>query len=292
MSRTLLVGWFSFDGMGATAGDVLAADVAREWLTAAGREVDTAAAGPFAGDVDLDLVDPRHYDELVFVCGPFGNGPPITALLERFAHCRLVGLDLSMLQPLEEWNPFALLYERESDRGAHADLALAAEPAPVPVVGLIEVHPQSEYGAAGRHQQVHETLVATLQSLDAAVVEIDTRLDINRTGLRSAAAVESLIARCDYVVTTRLHGMVLALKHGVPAVVIDPIAGGAKVLRQAQVLGWPVVMTPEQLTGSSLAAAIAACSTSELRTTARRCATDARASLLKLREQLLADLGG
>ena len=35
----------------------------------------------------------------------------------------------------------------------------------------------------------------------------------------------------DAVVTTRLHGTVLAIKNGVPPVVIDPIAGGRKVLR-------------------------------------------------------------
>ena len=57
-----------------------------------------------------------------------------------------------------------------------------------------------------------------------AVVAIDTRLDANRTGLRTPAQVESLIARTDVVVTTRLHGLVLALKNGVPAVAIDTVA--------------------------------------------------------------------
>jgi exopolysaccharide biosynthesis predicted pyruvyltransferase EpsI len=65
-----------------------------------------------------------------------------------------------------------------------------------------------------------------------AVIAIDTRLDENRTGLRTAGEVESLIARMDVVLTTRLHGMVLALKNGVPAIAIDSVAGGAKVRRQ------------------------------------------------------------
>ena len=52
-----------------------------------------------------------------------------------------------------------------------------------------------------------------------------------RRELRTAEEVESLIARMDVVLTTRLHGLVLALKHGVPVVAIDPIAGGAKLRR-------------------------------------------------------------
>ena len=52
--------------------------------------------------------------------------------------------------------------------------------------------------------------------------------------------------------TTRLHGLVLALKNGVPAVAIDTVAGGAKVARQADALGWPV-LAADSLTASELA---------------------------------------
>ena len=44
------------------------------------------------------------------------------------------------------------------------------------------------------------------------------------------------------MVTTRLHGMVLSLRQGVPAVAIDAIPGGAKVTRQAAALGWPAAL--------------------------------------------------
>ena len=88
-----------------------------------------------------------EYDEVVFVCGPFGNGPPLDGLLERFRGIRLVGVNLTMLQPLEEWNPTALLVERDSSRATRPDLAfLSAQPA-VPVVGVILIDAQPEYGA-------------------------------------------------------------------------------------------------------------------------------------------------
>jgi polysaccharide pyruvyl transferase WcaK-like protein len=43
-----------------------------------------------------------------------------------------------------------------------------------------------------------------------------------------------VISRLDLVITMRMHGLVLALKHGVPALAVDPVAGGAKVTAQAQ----------------------------------------------------------
>ncbi len=45
----------------------------------------------------------------------------------------------------------------------------------------------------------------------------------------------------DIVVTTRLHGMVLALKNGVPAIAVDPIVGGAKITQQARAINWPIL---------------------------------------------------
>ena len=279
MTRSLIVGWFSFAGMGATAGDLMAAEVARRWLHETGRIVQVAALPCFPGDIDLAAVNPSDVDELVFVCGPFGNGWPITELLERFAHCRLVGLDVSLLQSLDEWNPFDVLFERESDRRLRPDLSLLADQPLVPLIGLVEVHPQSEYGDSGRHAQVGRLIRAALAATEGAVFLIDTALEANAGALRSAAEVESAIAKCDVVVTTRLHGMALALKHGVPAVVVDPIAGGAKVARQAAVLGWPHVILPEEVSVAVLTQSIAACLTEEARALARACAQLARARL-------------
>src|SRR5437870_2003591 len=156
--KTLVAGWFSFADMGATAGDLLCRDLACEWLTRAGRDYDVAHAPPFAGGVDWRVADPRGYAEVVFVCGPFGNGPPLVEFLERFRDCRLVGLNLSLLEPLEAWNPFDLLWERDSSARCHPDLALLAPGPRVPVAGLVLIHPQPEYGARDRHQVANDAL--------------------------------------------------------------------------------------------------------------------------------------
>jgi hypothetical protein len=277
--RALVAGWFSWPGYGATAGDLMAAEVAGRWLTEAGLPYDTALAPPFEGGVDWHAVEPARYTHLVFVCGPCGNGKPLTELLAAFAHCRRIGLDLSMLHRIEDWNPFHLLLERDSDRTDRPDLSLLSQQPKVPVVGLCLVHPQKEYGKRGRHAEVEQAVRELLTAREAAIVEIDTRLDQNRTGLRTPAEVESLIARMDLLVTTRLHGTVLALKNGVPAIAIDPIAGGAKVLRQAKVLGWPVVFTADNLEVAALEKAFDYCLTSAAREEARGCAARAAANL-------------
>lgn len=73
---------------------------------------------------------------------------------------------------------------------------------------------------------------------------LDTRLDPREwRNQATAAQLESVISRLDLVVTTRLHGLVLALKNGVPALAVDPVAGGAKVSAQAGAWDWPAVIT-------------------------------------------------
>lgn len=269
--RALLAGWFSFEEMGATAGDLMVCDVVSTWLDDWGVPFDVARAAPFNGGVRLDSADPADYTHFVFLCGPCGNGPPIAAVLERFAHCRRVGVDLSMLEPLETWNPFDLLLERDSNQATRPDLALLGKAAWPPIVGLVLVHPQAEYGSAARHSEVEHVIRSFLAGVEAAIVPIDTRLDCNATGLRSASEVESLIARTDIVVTTRLHGLVLALKNGVPAIAIDPIAGGAKVAAQARSLGWPAVLEAKGLDVGALAQLWEWCRTDQAGETVRAC---------------------
>lgn len=285
--RALLAGWFSFEQMGATAGDLYARDLVAEWLRGAGVAHDVAVAAPFSGGVDWQRIDPAAYSHVVFVCGPFGNGWPITEFLPRFAGCRLVGVNLTMLEPLEAWNPFDLLLERDSSRCARPDITFLSQQPAVPVVGVVLVHPQKEYGARALHGQANAAVQRLLDKREAAAVPIDTRLDENSAGLRTPREVESLIARMDVVVTTRLHGTVLALKNGVPVVAIDPIAGGAKIKRQAETVGWPYVFTADALTDEALAAAFDACLTADARRQAEACGRQARELLADLRASFL-----
>jgi hypothetical protein len=288
--RALVAGWFSFQGMGATAGDLIARDLLCAWLDEVAFPYDVALALPFPGGVDWQIIDPDRYTHVVFVCGPFGNGWPVYEFLARFAKSRLIGLNLSMIESLAKWNPFDALFARDSSESSLPDMTFLAKPRLVPVVGVVLVHTQIEY-QGGVHDAVHATINRVLSARDAAIVPIDTRLDVNATGLRSAAQVESLVARVDVVVTTRLHGLIFALKHGIPAVAVDPIMGGKKIRRQADTIGWRVVLAGDSLTDEDLRSALDYCLTDEARVEARRCRENALEKLRGLKANLLASLG-
>jgi len=289
MLRALVGGCFSFANGHATAGDLLACELVCDWLREAGMDFDVARA-PGLGDGGLDwaAADPAAYSHVVYVCGPFERGELETGFLLRFAGSRLVGIDLSMLAPLADWNPFDLLIERDSDRTANPDITFASTRPRVPVVGvcLVEDYPGAAVGEAN-------AAIGRLMAASAvARIDIDTRLDENRTGLRTAAEVESVLARMDAVVTTRLHGMALSLKNGVPVVAIDPQPGGAKVQRQAQVLDWPAALPVDAATDAALRAALDYCLSEGGRERASECGRRAARRVDELRTSFVAAFRG
>src|SRR5688572_13834412 len=242
--RVLIAGWFSFDDMGATAGDMIARDIVCQWLKDASINADVAdsAKFPYPGGINWRLADPNDYTDLLFVCGPFGNGWPVTELLAHFSNCRLTGVNLSLMESLDVWNPFSFLFERDSSRMNNPDITLYAAPPAIPVVGIILSHKQKEYGKKALHETANAAIDQLLTAVEVARVPIDTALLNNKGGLRTSGEVESLIAKMDLVITTRLHGAVLAIKNGIPAIAIDPISGGAKITSQVQALHWPVLL--------------------------------------------------
>lgn len=285
--RVLVAGWFSFEEMGATAGDLMCRDLLCEWLRSADCDHDVAVAAPFSDGIDWKRAAPEWYSHVVFVCGPFGNGWPVDEFLKRFRNCRLIGLNLTMLDRVSNWNPFDLLLERDSDTTVRPDMTFLTDPNRVPVIGVILAHRQKEYGQRGCHELADAAVKRLLDAREAAIVHIDTRLDMNSTGLRTPAEVDSLIARMDAVVTTRLHGTALSLKNGVPPLVIDPIAGGAKVSRQAAALGWPVTFVGDALDDEELKHAFDYCLTADARERAEQCALAARTQLADVKAKVL-----
>lgn len=286
--RTLLAGWFSFGRATATAGDILVRDLVEGWLDDAGHTVDVANLPPFEGGVDWRAVDPGSYDHVVFVCGPFSRYGRTGQLVRRFNGARFVALDVSMKEPLSKWNPCEVLFERDSDRTVRPDLALLTAQPLVPVVGVCLVEHQP--GPTSMHGEAEAAIRRLTETQEMSVVHIDTRLDQPDRALRTAAEVESLVARVDVMLTTRLHGMVLALKNGVPAVVIDPIAGGGKVHAQAERLGWPRRYVADSLDDRELLDALSWCLTEEAGRQARACRESAAGALANLRGEILDEL--
>lgn len=249
--RTLVVGWSSVLHGEATAGDVLAMDAVAEALGAAGIPHDVAWSAVMCppGGLRLDDADPGRYTHLVFVCGP-ATGRSIAELHERFARCRRIAVGVSVLDPEDPvTSGFHRVIARDRPGApAHRDLAARPAPQPVPVLGVYLTSGQHEYGARRRHETARAGLEQWLGGLDAARLPLETRLDPRDWRLPATAAqVGSVIARLDAVVTMRMHGLVLALRAGVPVLAVDPVAGGGKVTAQARAWDWPAVVGAEEL---------------------------------------------
>jgi len=287
--RVLIAGWFSFEHGHATGGDILALEVTCEWLQQAGfTNYDIACYPPFDGDVNWRTVDPKAYSHVIFVCGPFEQKLYEAEFLAHFSSCRLIGLNLSIPTHLGEWNPFDLLYERNSTKAVRPDMVFLSKRAKVPVVGVCLV--ESYAGASDR--EANEAIQRLVDSREVAVVYIDTRLDVNGTHLRTPAEIESLIARVDVLLTTRLHGVVMAIRNGVPVVPIDPEAGGAKIVAQVKKIGWPFVFTADALNDDALLKAFDYCFTEEARMQTQACRKLTVETLEETRKDFIRQLSG
>ncbi|MEU7060990.1 polysaccharide pyruvyl transferase family protein [Streptomyces sp. NPDC046197] len=254
--RILLTGWFSFPDGEATAGDVLALHRVEDVLRRAGLAHDVAWSPGFRpGALHLDEAGPERYTHLVFVCGPL-HGRQVEALHRRFGRCVRIAVGTSVLDP---GCPAVTGFHRVLARDAPGmepawDLAARAPAVPVrPVAGVVLTHGQHEYGRARRHEVVAEEVTGWLLAKDCARLELETRLDVHDWRLcATPAQLESVLVRLDLVVTDRLHGMVLALRAGTPALAVDPVEGGAKVTAQARACGWPALVPAERLGAHTL----------------------------------------
>jgi hypothetical protein len=296
-NRALAAGLFSFPTHGATAGDLIACEVVCGWLDEAGIEYDIAFGPPFTGGRDWREVDPRDYSHIVWICGPLGRSTEVFARLRKRFRSEgrsWIGVNLSMMEPVEEWNPFDVLLERDSNRNERPDLAFTSERKPVPVVGLVQVERFTPlFPDRDRQDDARAAVHRLAYARPAAVVEIDTRLDIeNASGLRTPAEVETLIARMDVVVTTRLHGLALALMNGVPAVAVDPVSGGDKITAQARAVDWPCAFAVDEASEDVMDDALSFALSAEGRAGARASAERGKRALEALRKEFMGALAG
>lgn len=248
--RVLICGWASFRHGEATAGDVAALRYVGSDLTAAGIPCETVWSPVFAPQQrHFDQVDPQRFSHVVFACGP-AHGWQVRELHRRFARCRRIALGVSVIDPHD---PAVLGFDtvlaRDGTGGPPArDLAAHLRAGPDPVVGVALAPGQPEYGSYRRHEHVHRQLLDWLTSLPCAPLPVETRLD-TRDGLLCSTPEQcaALFARTDAVITTRLHGLVLALAQGVPALAVDPVSGGGKVAAQARAWGWPGILLADDV---------------------------------------------
>ena len=172
-----------------------------------------------------------------------------------------VAVDVSVTDP-DLAARFDAVLARDHDGEAKPDISLVVQPPRLPVVGVINTHAQPAYGEDCA-ETAAAVVVEALRGYPAAVIDLDTRVDPRLSPLerdpRSCAELESLLTRLDALVTSRLHGLVLGLRNGVPTVAIDVIPAGGKVAAQADVLSWPHLIRVEDLTVDAVRAMLDRC---------------------------------
>jgi hypothetical protein len=250
MMRVLIAGWPSFVDGEATAGDVLSMIAVENRLATAGMPSEMVFSPVLRpGALSLADVDPRRYTHLVFVCGPV-HGPQVAQLHRTFAHCRRIAVGVSVIDPDDPAvTGFDTVLARDrAGAPPRPDLSADVGVHPVPVVGVILAPGQHEYGSHRGHDEVTTRITQWINGYDCAAVPCDTRLD-SRDWRHCSTPDQfiSLLRTFDVVVTTRLHGLVLALRNGIPALAVDPVFGGAKVLAQAKQLEWPAALSISDL---------------------------------------------
>ncbi len=289
--KVLVAGPFSLAGVGvgvdvgvdagASAADLLVRDVVCAWLRDGGIDHDVAQRAVHGPGVDWFRVSPARYSDLIVAGGAVGADLPIAAVIERFAGSRLIAVGVTLAGP-RSWRPFHVTLERDGRLVTRPDIALAAPgPVTVPVVARIET---PDPGAGTR--QAHAAFDRVLDSREAAVIEIDTDLARDVPGRRSAAEVLTLLRRADVALTTRLDGLVLSLRLGVPVIAIDPVAGGGAITRQAAALRWPAALPVDALADDVLAERLEWCLSDVARARAQASATSGRRDVAEIETAL------
>ena len=260
--KFLITSHSSFLNKYTTFGDTAAMKVVIGWMEDIGVDFDVACLSEHGFDgLDITKVNPLNYHTVVFVCGPWSKNTKDTKF-GHFRNTRFIGIDVSV--KTNDAHGLDVFFPRDYDGVHNPDLAFVSKTDYKPLVGVALVHDQREYGDKQRHKFVHDQISHFLESNSVAWIALDTLWKNNKTGIPDNLAFESLVSRLDAVITTRMHGLVYSIKKGVPALAIDPIAGGAKVSAQALALNWPLLIDSDDVNPQKIEEAVTRCLSGEM----------------------------
>lgn len=251
--RVFLGWWGGVSRGGATIGDALAIRAAHNALRSAGWRVDVGAedyaARHVPAAINAQLVIPEDYNAFAWICGPLiPDSESFSALVNSFRHVPRIAAGVSVLAPasFNQRCIFDQILARDGMPQRSFDFALAAassfNPTSVSVydsIGICLRGKQREYGVNSSLDEEAERLVSSVVAqLGLPVRKIETRLDKTQLNISS---IEASFASHRLIITTRLHGALLALFQGVPFIALDQIRGGGKVSDVLGYLGCPFV---------------------------------------------------
>jgi hypothetical protein len=251
--KILITNYFSVGG--STYGDAQAVEIVTQWLSKNNIEYDILVSNKTkVKGKTLDQLNILEYDIIMFVCGPCPSEEWFyKALGNQYKKIQKditkIGVDIS----IRDSHPFDYVIPRDFFEIKNPDLAFCANNKLLPVVGIFKVHPQNEYGKLQRHDHGHRCIDKYINDSGHACIHLNTYnwadsfTDYSHS-TSNASQLESLISKCDYIISTRMHGLVYSLKCNTPVLAIDCIDVGAKVTAQAEAVGWPAIVNGDRIT--------------------------------------------
>ncbi len=258
MRRAIVLGHFS------TFGDLICLDLVENKLHDAGIifdvfAFDTDARESIGNIKEWENVIPEDYKILIVCCGPYDKAmfDKKGILLSKFAHCKRISFNTSMIEPIESWSPFQFLIERDSNNNRRVESSFLYDfNHEVSYVTTCFVENQEEYGKRQVHDHIIKVVETNLKHNSILRLKVDTKFPPknNQSGFESVDQLIAVVSRSEFLITNRIHGLVFGLLSGVPVIVIDGIKGGGKVSKQCALIGWPCLngelLTDEKLNES------------------------------------------
>ena len=252
--RIVLAFWGSFESDG-TIGDEVSAKSLFCSLVKNGYSVDVISWKDlnWANAIKPTEVEYRKYSKFIFVCGPvIPHYQPLIALLANAsaAGCITIGFSVSLFKKSdgEIYNPFDIVFPRESEFEVGSDLAVLEKTSAQPVkvqnivkVGLVLRGWQKEYGPDNCYWKPVEEVIKEALDLFGRDKSVEIKI-IDHQLYRSKWSIEEYdlaYNSCDLLITTRFHGAIFAIRNNVPFLAIDQIRPFAKVTRLLQHIDYP-----------------------------------------------------
>lgn len=255
----ILIAWYGSFFQNGTVGDYLAVNSLTNFLEQRNYEFDCVSYKHFEGlkgrEITLQEILPEQYDVIIFCCGPMlKHHPHLSALFDRFKHAYKIGISVSLFPPehFNYYNPFDCVIARENSDINYEDIAILANPiieikkqmSTKITVGLVLRNEQGEYGienckhieANGYIKRLAEQLIERNEG--GHIIEIENHLERSKL---TPSEIEGLYSTCDFILTTRFHGSMMALRNNVPFIAIDQIENGAKVYGLVSQTSYPFV---------------------------------------------------
>jgi len=235
--KRILIAWWGTSKHGSpTIGDHMAVSNVALALQQSGVKVDVASYHHVeCGDANIvnwTQINPGAYRCVAFVCGPLSNELYFRLFFFRFRHARKVAVGVSVIDPtLPGTRLFDEIIARDGMPQEEFDLSLATAPQQIArrerrhIALCLRGH-QREYGDANCYStRVDRTISEITRQFGDHVERIETVVGKHN----SVQHIHQSFADAKLIITTRLHGALLALHHCTPFVAIDQIKGGRKV---------------------------------------------------------------